>query len=232
MNFKNPEYDKKIEKASFDLRFLIERGYRKKSALNFVANRYLLDRKQRNYLVRTVFSSKKSMERWEKLVDINFISGNILFVDGYNVLITVESICSDKNSIVACDDGVLRDVNAVFGRYKISRWTEPALHYIISLLESYNPFLVKFIYDNPVSQSGDLAYLTNKIMRAYKIEGCAVTSKNTDFELVKLSNEFNGIVATSDSAVMDKVKKILDIPACCVNQENKKSEIKIKNKKR
>lgn len=30
--------------------------------------------------------------------------------------------------------------------------------------------------------------------------------KNTDFELVKLSNEFNGIVVTSDSAVMDRVK--------------------------
>lgn len=212
MKIHDPEYKDKIRTAAFDLRFLLERGYRKRSALNFVANRYLLDMRQRNHLTRTVFSRAKSIKRQEKLMDIHHINGKNLFVDGYNVLITAESIYRDRSSIVACDDGVLRDVNAVFGKYKINKWTETALNHIISLLEHYKPYYVKFIYDSPVSRSGELSKLTNKVINVYKINGCAVTSKNTDFELVKLSNEFNGIVATSDSAVMDRVKKVLDVP--------------------
>jgi hypothetical protein len=221
MKLQDPEYKSKIKTAAFDLRFLLERGYRKKSAVNFVANRYLLNMMQRNHLVRTVFSRKESIKRREKLIDIHQVGGRTLFVDGYNVLITVESIYKDRRSIVACDDGVLRDVNAVFGKYRINKWTEAALNHIISILKPYKPYCVKFIYDSPVSRSGELAKLTNKIIRGYEIKGCAFTSRNTDFELVKLSNEVDGIVATSDSAVMDKVEKILDLPSKLCELESK-----------
>ncbi|MCC7558501.1 MAG: DUF434 domain-containing protein, partial [Methanobacteriaceae archaeon] len=36
----------KIESAKFDLRFLLNQGYKKKSAITFVANRYLLNKSQ------------------------------------------------------------------------------------------------------------------------------------------------------------------------------------------
>jgi hypothetical protein len=210
----NNDFEKdQIKSATFDLRFLLDRGYRKKGALKFVADRYLLDKKQKNYLVRTVFSREKSMARKDKIVDITFINGKTLFVDGYNVIITVESICSDdQRSVVVCDDGVLRDVNAVFGKYKYNEWTETALNQIISLLKSHNPLSVKFFYDSPVSRSGELAKLTNRIINSHGVSGCAVTSKNVDFELKKLSNDKDKIVATSDGAIIDKVKNVLDVP--------------------
>ena len=215
---KNLEKDQ-IKSAAFDLRFLLDRGYRKKGALKFVANRYLLNIKQKNYLVRTVFSREKSMARKGKIVDITFINGKTLFVDGYNVLITAESICSDnERSVVVCDDGVLRDVNAVFGKYKYNEWTKTALNQIITLLKLYNPLFVKFFYDSPVSRSGELAKLTNRIINSHGVNGCAVTSKNVDFELKNLSKGSGNnddsirIVATSDGAIIDKVKNVLDIP--------------------
>lgn len=65
MKIHDLEYKDKIRTAAFDLRFLLERGYRKRSALNFVANRYLLDMRQRNHLTRTVFSRAKSIKRQE-----------------------------------------------------------------------------------------------------------------------------------------------------------------------
>ena len=49
---------RKIQNASNDLRFLLNRGYRKVMAIDFVGNHYLLDKNERNFLNRTVFSAE------------------------------------------------------------------------------------------------------------------------------------------------------------------------------
>lgn len=203
----------KLQEAAYDLRFLLDRGYRKKGALTFVANKYVLNKQERNYLARSVFSSSKSRERGEKIVDISKIRDQFLFVDGYNVLITVESIYTeDYNSIVLCDDMILRDLNAVFGKYKFSEVTEEALSNILDVINVYNPAFVNFFFDTPVSFSGKLANLVNKLMEDYKLRGYTILSKNVDAEIIKLSKMNNGIVATSDSVIIDKVNKVVDIP--------------------
>jgi hypothetical protein len=111
-----------------------------------------------------------------------------------------------------CDDGVLRDLKAVFGKYKINSTTENALNNIITILSQHNPAYIFFFFDSPVSKSGELAQITKSIIRIHKLNGSAVTHKNVDFELVKLSKKYNGIVATSDGPIIDKVKNVLDIP--------------------
>jgi hypothetical protein len=204
----------KIQDAAYDLRFLLDRGYKKKSALTFVANKYLLDKKQRNFLVRSVFSKSRSEDRKRKIVNIHEIANKPLFVDGYNVIITVESICThDDGSIVLCDDGVLRDVNAVFGRYKFSEITEKVLNEIVSTLERYKPSSVNFFFDRQVSFSAKLAELTKKLMEVHGLEGKVKLSKIVDYELAKAAKDVSGIVASSDSVIIDKVQKIVDIPS-------------------
>jgi hypothetical protein len=208
------EIEKSLKDSSYDLKFLLNRGYRKKSALNFVANKYLLDKNARNYLARKVFSTFTSFNRIIKIVGIKNINNKSIFIDGYNVLITVESICNQEyDSIVMCDDGVLRDTNAIFGKYKINSHTEIALTNIINLLKDHNPKCVYFLYDSPVSKSGELAQLTNSLLKYNKLQGNAIINKNVDYELVKLVKHHKGIVATSDGAVMDRVENVLDIPS-------------------
>ena len=144
---------------------------------------------------------------------LSSINNKAIFIDGYNVLITVESICNQEySSIIMCDDGVLRDTNAIFGRYKINSHTEIALINIINILKHYHPKCVYFLYDSPVSKSGELAKLTNSLLKNNQLHGNAVTNKNVDYELVKLVKNHDGIVATSDGVVMDKIENILDIP--------------------
>ncbi len=202
-----------LKNAAYDLKFLLNRGYRKKVALNLVTNKYLLDKNGRNYLVRKVFSDEKSRERTAKIVDINNINNKTIFIDGYNVLISVETICKQEyDSLILCDDGILRDVKAVFGKYKTTSSTDTALNYIINFLSTYNPACIYFLYDSPVSKSGELASHTDNLIKINGLNGAAVTHKNVDFELVKLSKDYGGIVATSDSAVIDKVDQVLDIP--------------------
>ncbi len=207
------QFKEGLKEAAYDLKFLLNRGYRKKGALDFVANKYVIDKRGRNYLMRKVFSDEKSLKRRVKLIDIRNIEDELVFIDAYNVLITVESICNnDFDPVVLCDDGVLRDINAVFGKYKINRSTEHSLKHIISILKAYNPSYINFIYDKQVSKSGELSKLTNEIIKIEHVRGKAVTSRTVDYDLVKLSNESNGITATSDSVVMDKTDKIIDIP--------------------
>lgn len=203
----------KLQDASYDLRFLLNRSYRKKNALNFVSNKYLLSKNERNYLSRSIFSDIEIKSRMDKITDISEIEDQILIVDGYNVLIGVESICKgDYGSLILCDDGILRDLNAVFGKYKFNEYTKRALNYILSSLGKYRPLTIIFFYDKQVSFSGKLAKLTHKLMAFHKINGEAVLSKKVDFEMVKLASAQNGIVVTGDSAVIDKVRRILDLP--------------------
>jgi hypothetical protein len=202
-----------IKEAAYDLRFLLNRNYKKKGALTFVANKYLLSLDERNYMARCVFSDSKSASRMDKLVDISKIASNYILVDGYNVLITVESICrKDYNYLISCDDGVIRDLNAVFGKYKFNEMTELALNNILALLKKYKPLKTEFFFDKQVSFSGKLANLTEEIMDFQGIKGKSILSKNVDFEIVKFGRARNGIVATSDGIIMDKVERIIDLP--------------------
>ena len=203
----------KLQEAAYDLRFLLNRNYRKKGALQFVANKYVLNNGERNYLARSIFSDLISKERQKKRIDISKIKGQLLLVDGYNVLITVESIYNeDYDSIVLCDDEVIRDLKAVFGKYKLSNATEMAINKILDLINLYGPSCTCFFFDSPVSFSGKLAGITKRIMEEHNMQGSVCLSKTVDAEIIKLSKLKKGIAATGDSAIIDKVDRFVDIP--------------------
>jgi len=209
MNFKYT----KLEAAKRDFKYLLNQGYPRKGALKFVGDHYLLEEISRNLIYRTVFSNEEAENRKMKLVLLDDIKNKTVFIDGYNVLITIESIFKGENGlIVKGDDGVIRDVKAVFGKYKCNEKTKDVLNAIISLLKLYQPLFVRFFFDRQVSMSGKLTKLTQEIMAIQEIKGKAETSENVDFQLIFRSSDTDGIVATSDGVIIDKVNKILDIP--------------------
>lgn len=215
----------KLQNATADLKFLLNRNYHKKTALDFIGNHYLLDKEERNYLQRTVYSREKSLNRKNKIVPLSKIKKKTLLIDGYNVLITIESIFKSEESVVVGDDGVLRDVNAVFGKYKYKNNTENVLNSIIALIKIYKPEFVRIFFDSQVSFSGKLAKLTREIMETLGVPGSADTAPNVDFQLINLSNKTDGVVATSDGVIIDKVNCILDIP--CFMHKIKKKRISL-----
>ncbi len=209
MNFQ----DTVLKEAKKDFGYLLNRGFPRTGALTFVGNHYLLNQHQRNYLNRTVFSKEKMESRKSKLILLSDITGKCVLVDGYNVLITTESICKgEEEFLVDCDDGVTRDIKAVFGKYKENEATKDALNSIISLLKIFKPEKVLFFYDNPVSLSGELAKTTEKILKSHEVKGDAQTAENVDKKLIQLAKELDGVVATSDGIIIDKVECALDIP--------------------
>ncbi|MTK64787.1 MAG: DUF434 domain-containing protein [Methanobacterium sp.] len=210
-----------LKSASYDLKFLLNRGYRKKGALNFVSNKYLLNKDERNYLFRRTFSESKSQSRRKKLISIDEIVGRNIFVDGYNVLITSEIIINQEyDSLVMCDDGVIRDLKAVFGKYHMDGHTQKVILSVLNLLNQHQPNFINFLFDSPVSKSGELAKLTNSILDVQGVKGIAETAHNVDYKLVKRSKAYDGVVATSDGVIIDRAESILDIPYWFCRENN------------
>ena len=126
-------------------------------------------------------------------------------VDGYNVLITVESILGKKR-VVRCDDGFIRDLRAIFGKYRMGPWTSRALDVITGAVARAGPESVDFLYDKQVSRSGELAALTRKMLKRCRLRGDARTSAEVDREIRRFE-----VVASSDRAVIERAKAVWDI---------------------
>lgn len=198
---------RRLEAPLLDIRYLLDRKYPKKSAITYVSNRYGLTKDERNILVRIACEKDISNDRKRKLVSIEFIQDKNLFIDGFNVLITVESLILGY-PVFLCDDGILKDVRSLFRRYKIGFITKEALSMIEMITSKYTPKEIVIIFDSQISRSGDLSKMARDI---FDKDNCLVfTSKDTDKEIME--NSRKGIIATSDGIIIDNVDNVLDIP--------------------
>lgn len=197
----------KTEEAVRDLRYLLNRGYPRDSAVEYVSDHYQLELEERHLLARCVFSDDEVEDHWSHLIDDSDVDGCVLGVDGYNVLITVESILTGE-LIVRCDDGFVRDLQAIFGKYKMSDTTDRAIVEIIEYLEKLSPEKVFFFFDKQVSKSGELAGFTRRQISDADLSGTAQTVKGTDAEVWKCE-----ISASSDRVIIERSRRVLDIPA-------------------
>jgi hypothetical protein len=198
---------RKLADPILDLRYLLERGYPRESAVNFVSNHYRLPLHERHLLSRCVFSKRESSEHMRKKVRIEHLRGRTLGVDGYNVLITAENVISGK-TVIKCDDGFIRDLSATFGKYRMSAATKRGLREVLGIIRRSGAREVFILFDRQVSRSGDLALMTEKMMRKFSVPGHAMTAGAVDF----LLKEFQ-VVATSDSAIIKSSRAVWDIPA-------------------
>ncbi|MFB3765354.1 MAG: DUF434 domain-containing protein [Methanotrichaceae archaeon] len=196
-----------LKRAADDVRHLLGRGYPKESAIRFVADHYRLPEWQRYALVRVIIPSAQASSRKAKLVSPGALNRKEILIDGYNVLITVESIL-EGCPVYLCDDRLLRDIRGIFRKYRPSEITDQALSEIIDLLASVEPARVEFLLDQQISMSGSLASHIREMMSVREIPGTARTEMNVDHNL-KIAKE---IVATSDGNVIDKVCFVVDIP--------------------
>jgi hypothetical protein len=196
----------KIHAAALDLRYLLKRGYTRESSLRFIVDRYLLSKKDRMILFRSVYSNEKVNLRIEKKARPNAIENQVLRVDGYNVLITVETGI-ERGFLVRGDDLFLRDVAGRHKGYSTGSVTDSALIVIIDALANLKPQRVTMLFDRPISQSGDLATKCMQLMASKGILGVCETSQHVDRELLVEQ----GVICSSDSVILDAAQTIFDL---------------------
>jgi len=197
---------RELKEAITDLRFLLGRGYNREGGVAFVGDRYQLNKDERLILYRAVYDSKTASEHAKKRMPAKEVSGRSVAIDGYNVLLTVETALKDKK-LILCDDGFVRDVSAVHGRHRPTETTERALSMLISFLRKLNPRNVAFFYDSQVSLSGELASETRRLLKECGLRGEARAVKRADTEALRHGE----VVSSSDAVLIDKSERIVDL---------------------
>ena len=195
-----------LPKAAEDFRYLLNRGYPRKTTLELVGNRYGLTSDERHLLHRGVFSSSDSQARQKKKISIQEVRNKDLAIDGHNVLITIEAGLS-RRPLILGDDGFIRDVSGLSGSFKKTESTEKAIRFIIHAIKIIKPRQTLFLFDAPISMSGELAQEVRSQLKGENLLGEAMAVKVPE----KILIGFPGIIATSDTAIIDQSKKVLDL---------------------
>ena len=84
----------RLRGATHDLSWLLSRGYASTSALKLVGDRFSLDARQRKAVARCACSGDASARRKRHEVRITDLANRTLWIDGYNVLTSVEAALS------------------------------------------------------------------------------------------------------------------------------------------
>jgi hypothetical protein len=200
-------------KAADDFRFLLNRDYPRDASLQLVGNRYNLDHDYRHLLRRGVFAASVAEQRKNKKVSLQEIKGKAVAIDGYNCLITLESAMQGKTILLA-DDAFIRDISGVSGGYKETAETGQALGLIMDLLLAAGPSECLFLLDAPISASGKLAQRIRGLMKERGLPGDAQAVKVPE----QLMIGYHGIIATSDTALIDQSEQVFDLAGYLITQ--------------
>ena len=189
----------RLSEATDDLCWLLSRGYAGKSALKLVGDRHKLVARQRTAVARGACSDTQRDDRLARRIAGEAIAGRALWLDGYNVLTTVEAALAG-GVVLAARDGCYRDMASMHGSYRKVVETRPALELLGRELASFGPSECVWYLDRPVSNSGRL--------RAILLEMAGVHGWPWRVELVAdpdpILADSPTAIATADSAILDR----------------------------
>lgn len=129
-----------------------------------------------------------------------------VFVDGHNVQITIESVLMGRPWLLA-NDGAMRDISGQSAKYRMNETTEQAVKLVMGFLGHFRPVFTCFLFDAPMSHSGELAALYRGRLSeaAIEAESRAVAVPENEFVYT------GSVIASSDRVVLDASAQWLDL---------------------
>lgn len=209
-----------LQIALSDFSLLSTKGYADKSSLKLVGDKFSLTERQRLAVMRSACSDKQLESRKKREVQIDEIRGEVIAIDGYNLLITIEAAMS-SGVIFVGRDGCFRDLASIHGTYRKVTETIPALKLINEFLKEAGLAKSFWLLDSPVSNSGRLKTLIGKLAEENNWNCEIKLSISPDHELIKTDL----IVASSDSVVLDACKKWVNLARAIVERKLSESWI-------
>ncbi len=204
-----------LNAAVADFSYLLSRGYADgKATLKLIGDRYRLNSRQRKALMRAVCSDEAARERPQKQVPPEALAGANLAIDGYNLLITVESGLAG-GIILACRDSTYRDIASIHGTYRRVEETLPALQLIGQQLQALQVAAVHWYLDAPVSNSGRLKGIMYEVAQQHDFPWEVQLVNNPDRTLAQLQGP---ICVSADSWVIDAVPRWFNLHRYLVDQ--------------
>lgn len=196
----------RLRQAAGDLCWLLSRGYSNASALKLVGDRYDLTVRQRIAVARCACSDQELLHRTEHRIACEQVAGEVIWLDGYNVLTTVEAALSGGVLLLA-RDGALRDMASMHGSYRKVAETRPALERIAATLHALKGSQCRWLLDRPVSNSGRLKAIIEEMAAGGGWPWQVELVQNPD----NLLAAADAIVATADSVILDRCRRWLNL---------------------
>jgi hypothetical protein len=187
-----------LRAAVSDLSWLLGRGYAPVSSLKLVGDRWSLTERQRMAVRRSACSDEDRARRQATRLVAADVAGRELWIDGFNVLTTIESHLGG-GVVIRCRDGTFRDLAGVHGTYRRVAETSPALELLAACIERLRVGPVQWLFDRPVSNSGRIRRLVLEIASERGGEWSVDLVDNPD-PLLKVAT---AAVATADSVILD-----------------------------
>ncbi|MCC6694015.1 MAG: DUF434 domain-containing protein [Candidatus Hydrogenedentes bacterium] len=188
----------KLRNAVHDLSFLLTRGYAEKAALKLTGDHYQLDVRQRRAVLGASCSDSSLVSRAQRMVKHEDLRGERLAVDGYNLLITTESLLAG-GIVLRGRDGCIRDLASVHGSYRKVVETAQALQLIGEAMQSLRVDRTEWFLDAPVSNSGRLRQMMLELATRHEWPWDVQLAPNVDKTLAASHD----VVVTSDGWILD-----------------------------
>lgn len=196
----------RLRQAMADYVLLLSKGYAQPSSLKLVGDRFELSQRQRVVLMRSACTGKQRVSRLARRTHPDQLAGEGIAIDGYNVLITIESALSG-GVLMRGVDGCIRDLASVHSTYRHVSETLPALELIGSFLAEARISPALWLLDSPVSNSGRLKKTMVELAHRqdWRWDIQLVTSPDAELRRDK------PVVATTDSAILDGCGRWIDL---------------------
>jgi hypothetical protein len=207
------ESSSRIVEAARDYKYLLNRGYPASSSLNIVVTRYRMSRVERSLLLRCVHRDEYVAKVLRSVVSRDTISGSNLLIDLLNVSTTLIAFLEGE-CLYKCDDGIIRDLGGSrYWRGRRERALE-AIDLIRDHLIAVKPVKIYLVLDRLAPMSSEILKNAEKIFResGFNVEG--ILADRADKKIIELSRgleDLIGVVATSDSLILEKADQIYDL---------------------
>jgi hypothetical protein len=202
-----------LRTATAELSYLLGRGYAPAASLKLVGDRHALSSRQRAAVARCACDDARVASRNAHAVTEHALRGQVLLVDGFNVLTTLE-VALSGGIVLLGRDGAMRDIAGVHGSHRKVEETVPALALLARLASSLGVSRMDFSLDEPVSNSGRLRALIVENARAAGWPFEAHVVPDPDVELAGRAE----IIASADGELLDHSQRWFNLARACVEQ--------------
>ena len=195
----------RLQAAHEEILWLLDRNYSLDSVIPVVGGHHQLSARQRIALQRAAASRQACVLRHIKQMTPDAAKGGPLVIDGFNLLITLETAWSGS-LLIRGADGVLRDLAGLRGTYRVISQTDRAIDLLGQGLQELQVQSALIYLDAPVSNSGRLRQRILERSAAWQIPVDVLLVPNPDSLLIQHER-----VVSSDSVILDRCASWLNL---------------------
>ena len=204
-----------LREATSHLSWLLSRGYVNPSALKLVGDRFDLKDRQRVAVGRCACPDAARHDRAARRLSLRDLRGKSVYLDGFNVVTTVEAALGGGVLLIG-RDGAVRDMASMHGNYRKVAETAPALERIRDVLDEAAPAAVRWLLDRPVSNSGRLAALIRGAAGDRNWAAECVRDPDPLLYVPDDGADPDFVAATADAGILDRCGAWCDLAGAAV----------------